>query len=452
MDYAILFQMILAALGATVLYTLIGFIPGTDETSVLMPITLAVVLSGVSPIVVLTFFISAIIALNLMNAMPTLVVGLPGGVLSTPMIGHSLTMKKAGLTHENIKKAAVGSLIGVSISVPVSLLIASLIAPYAAFIKGYASWLFVIGAIFLSLMGKSKTLSLVMIIPLALLFQSLRTLYWDLGIVPLEKNITTSFFLGITVGPLLVSLLSFLNKSARKIVETDQLKETIIPTIQNKRNSINPFNIVNRKESSSAIIASFFSTFLFVLSPVGITILFGELVGKREKDPLKRASTSIVTMSALAQSTYLSGIIISVVALGIPLSPAAIGPGGALFTAPPVFTLENNIHHILSTSELTLAILVGTVITISIVYFLAIRYATSLTAMVLTKIPHEAVLALFIGLVILLAYMDAGLLNVFGVILIGFICGSLNNLGINYGIQFMTLYAAPFIVSWFSQG
>lgn len=452
MDYAILFQMILAALGATVLYTLIGFIPGTDETSVLMPITLAVVLSGVSPIVVLTFFISAIIALNLMNAMPTLVVGLPGGVLSTPMIGHSLTMKKAGLTHENIKKAAVGSLIGVAISVPISLLIASLIAPYAEFIKGYASWLFVIGAIFLSLMGKSKTLSLVMIIPLALLFQSLRTLYWDLGIVPFEKNITTSFFLGITVGPLLVSLLSFLIKSNRETVETNQLKETTIPTIENKRDSINPFKIVNRKESSSAVIASFFSTFLFVLSPVGITILFGELVGKREKDPLKRASTSIVTMSALAQSTYLSGIIISVVALGIPLSPAAIGPGGALFTAPPVFTLENNIHHILSTGELTLAILVGTIITISIVYFLAIRYATSITAMVLTKIPHEAVLALFIGLVVLLAYMDAGLLNVFGVILIGFICGSLNNLGINYGIQFMTLYAAPFIVSWFMQG
>ena len=452
MDYSILLQMIIAALGATVLYTLIGFIPGTDETSVLMPITLAVVLSGVAPIVVLTFFISAIIALNLMNAMPTLVVGLPGGVLSTPMIGHSLTMKKAGLTHENIKKAAVGSLIGVLISVPVSLAIASLIAPYAETIKGYASWLFVIGAIFLSLMGKSKTLSVLMIIPLALLFQSLRTLYWDLGIVPIDKNITTSFFLGITVGPLLVSLLSFLIKSTRKAAETDQLKETVIPHVDKEHPSINPFKIVNKSEGMSAAIASFFSTFLFVLSPVGITILFGELVGKREKDPLKKASTSIVTMSALAQSTYLSGIIICVVALGIPLSPAAIGPGGALFTAPPVFTLENNIHHILTNGEMMMAILVGTVITISIVYFLAIRYATSITAMVLSKIPHEAVLGLFIGLVILLAYMDAGLLNVFGVILIGFICGSLNNLGVNYGIQFMTLYAAPFIMSWFMKG
>src|SRR5690554_5814525 len=102
MDTGLLLQVVLVSLGATFLYTVIGFIPGTDETAVLMPITLAVVLSGVHPIVVLTFFISAIVSLNLMNAMPTIVVGLPGGVLSTPMIEHAMAMKKAGLTHENI--------------------------------------------------------------------------------------------------------------------------------------------------------------------------------------------------------------------------------------------------------------------------------------------------------------------------------------------------------------
>lgn len=451
MDFSMIGQMIIAAVGATVLYTIIGFIPGTDETAVLMPITLAIVMAGIQPIVVLTFFISAIVALNLMNAMPTLVVGLPGGVLSTPMIEHSMTLKKAGLTHENIKKAAVGSLIGVSVSVPISLLFANLIAPYAEVIKSYASWLFVIGAIFLSLMGRAKLLSLVMIVPVALLFQSLRTLYWDLNIVPFDKNITTSFFLGITVGPLLVSLLSFLIKDKRVATETTQLKETIIPVINRENITLNPFKIIKKEESIRAGLSSFLSTFLFVLSPVGIIILFGELAAKQAKNPIEKASKSIVTMSALAQSTYLSGIIICVVALGIPLSPAAIGPGGALFTAPPVFTMENNIHHALRASEFTLAIVFGALIAISMVYFLAIRYATNITSFVLTKIPHEAILGLFIALVLLLSFMDAGLLNVFGVLLIGFICGTLNNLGINYGIQFMTLYAAPFIVSWFAQ-
>lgn len=451
MDISILLQMLVASIGATILYTIIGFIPGTDETAVLMPITLAVVLSGAAPMVVLTFFISAIVALNLMNAMPTLVVGLPGGVLSTPMIEHSMTMKKEGLTHENIKKSAVGSMIGVAVSVPISLLIANLIAPYAETLKSYASWLFVIGAIFLSLMGKSKVFSLLMILPLALLFQSLRNMYWSLGIVPADQNITTSFFLGITVGPLLVSLLSFLNAAIRQKSETDTLKQTIIPAIHSERESLNPLRLLSRKEAGTAAFSSFLSTFFFVLSPVGIIILLGELAGKRTSDKREKASTSIVTMSALAQSTYLSGIIICVGALGIPLSPAAIGPGAALFAAPPVLTLDRNLHHLLSGSEFTLAVLLGASISVAIVYFLGIRYATRITAFVLTKIPHEAILGLFIALVLLLAYMDAGLLNVFGVLLIGFLAGNLNNLGMNYGIQFMTLYAAPFLISWFTQ-
>ena len=42
-DLLIIIQMIVAALGATILYTIIGIIPGTDETSVLLPVTAALV-------------------------------------------------------------------------------------------------------------------------------------------------------------------------------------------------------------------------------------------------------------------------------------------------------------------------------------------------------------------------------------------------------------------------
>ena len=94
MTFNILIQMVGAALLAVVVYTFIGFIPGTDETSVLMPITLTVVLAGVAPIVVLTFFIAAIVTLNLTNAIPTALVGLLGGVMSSPMMEHSLYLKE----------------------------------------------------------------------------------------------------------------------------------------------------------------------------------------------------------------------------------------------------------------------------------------------------------------------------------------------------------------------
>ncbi|MDN6386102.1 MAG: tripartite tricarboxylate transporter permease, partial [Corynebacterium sp.] len=121
MDATLMLPMLLAAIAAILLYTFIGFIPGTDETSVLVPVTLALALAGVDPAVLLTFFIAAIVTLNLTNAIPTALVGLPGGVLSAPMMEHSLYLKSQGRAAETIKKMAAGSAIGTIIAIPVSL-------------------------------------------------------------------------------------------------------------------------------------------------------------------------------------------------------------------------------------------------------------------------------------------------------------------------------------------
>ncbi len=449
MEFSLLVEMAAAAIGAAVLYTFIGFIPGTDETSVLMPVSLALILGGIKPIIVLTFFVAAFVTLGLMNIMPALIVGLPGGVLATPIVEQALLLKEQGLTALGIKKAAVASMLGVLISLTTSLLIANFMAPFAETIKGYASWLFIFGAVFLSLISKAKGISLISIIPLALLFQGLRVLYWDLGVVPKEKTITTSFFLGITVAPLLLSLLSLFVKKEREKLQTNLEKKTWLPALTEEKESLNPLNVLTTNEVIGSSLASFVSCFLFVLSPVGLIILFGELVGKHEKKVRQRAETTLVVMSALAQSTYMSGLVICIVALGIPLAPAAIGPGAAFFEAPPIFTMGNTITNQFSRSSLTTAFILGSLIAILVVYWISMRYAVRITVFVLKKIPHEAILALFIALVFLLAYMDAGLINIFGILLISLACGTLNRLGVNYGIQFMTLYAAPFIVALF---
>lgn len=446
MTIDLLFQMFLAVIGAIVLYSFIGFIPGTDETSVLMPVTLAVVLSGVQPIVVLTFFISAVITLNLMNAIPTALVGLPGGVLSTPMIEHALYLKERGLATTSIKKMATGSVIGTAVAIPVSILLANVLAPYSESVKNYASLLFVFGAIFLSLIGKNKLLALISITPLALLFQGLRHLYWSIGAVPQDKTVTVSFFLGITIGPLLVSLLSLLNKKEREAFPRQTNK--IITIYKSKEESLrHPFQTISKKEAGISAVVSFISNFLFFLSPVGLIILLGETVSNREKDPVKKASIAITSMSALSHATYLSGVIIPLMALGIPLSPVAVGPANALFNAPPVLSLDHNLHHLLSRGEFIFALLFAGILASIITYIIAMKYARQLTVFVLKKIPHEAILGLFIGFILLLAYMDAGLVNIFGVLLVGIVCGTLNRMGVNYGVQFMILYAAPWITT-----
>ncbi len=444
-DFSTLTQILVAVLVAVVLYTLIGFIPGTDETSVLMPVTLTLVLSGVQPIVVLSFFIASIITLNLTNTMPTSLVGLPGGVMSSPMIEHAITLKNQGKSAMIIRKMAAASLLGVVISVPTSLILAGLLAPYGTLIQPYAPYLFVVGAVFLSLISKHKVLSLLSIVPLAILFQSLRHLYWGLGVVDPSVNITTSFFLGITIGPLLVALFSLLNKQLQHDLTRDHIKQIKIP--YETKQSLNPFKVLTKKEVISASVSAFFANFLFVLSPVGLTILFGESVGNRIKEPLEKATRSITTMSAMVQSTYLSQIIIPLVALGIPLSPVAIGPGAALFNATGVFSIDHNIHHMLTMPQFIQSILIASVVALLLVYLLIHRFASRITKVILTYIPHEAVLGLFVALILLLSYMDAGLINVFGVLLIGLTAGTLNKMGVNYGVQFMTLYAASLIVT-----
>ncbi|MGY3766443.1 tripartite tricarboxylate transporter permease [Vagococcus vulneris] len=448
MDSHLLLQMIIASLSATVLYSLIGFIPGTDETSVLMPVSLALILGGIQPIVVLSFFVSAFVTLGLMNLMPALIANLPGGVLSTPMIEASLIVKKHGRTSIMLKKAAVGSLIGVVIALVSSLLIAKLISPFTDHISQYASWIFIAGAIFLSLISQAKLLSLISIIPFAILFQGLRALYWQTGAVPADKTVTTSFFLGITVAPLLLSLFSLLNTKERKKMETQTFNTMNIPLDQKNNWSLNnPFKALTKKEFASTSLSAFLANFLFVLSPVGLIVLFGETMSKKETDELKQAELKITVMSSLAQATYLSGIMISIIALGVPIAPSAIGPGAAFFESPPVFSIGSTITDMYSAPMLMTAFVIGSLLAIGLVYLLATTFAERLTLFVLTKIPHEAMLALFISLVILLSYIDAGLINVFGILLIGVICGTLNRLGVGYGVQFMSLYAAPFIMT-----
>lgn len=439
-------QMLLVSLLAIAIFLFIGFIPGTDETSVLMPITLAFVLTIKDPVLILTFFIAAIVTLNLTNLMPAALVGLPGGVLSTPTIEYTLKVKADNQSIALIRKITAAAFLGVLISVPLSLLLSQMIIPFANLIKPYTAYLFLAGAIFLALNSKNKALSLIVMIPLALLFQAFRALYWHFGVVGSETTVTTSFFLAITVGPLIHTFVGLLNKQTRDNSEKTTYKQISLPNTQTKF-SLNPFKILSKTELKQASLASIVANFLFVLSPVGLIILLGESFSKKAT-ATQKPYQAVTIMSSLAQSTYLSGIIIPLLALGIPLSPTAIGPGSPLFNAPPLYDLTNNLHFQLSSLEFTVAVLVGATVAITLTYYIINRYAVKITFFVMKYISHEAVLGLFIAFVVLLSYMDAGLINIFAVLMLSYVCGSLNKRGVNVGVQFMILYAAPFILGW----
>ncbi|MBO0993822.1 tripartite tricarboxylate transporter permease [Bacillus sp. SD088] len=447
MDVSLILQMIMAAALAATIYTIIGIAPGTDETATIAPVILALILMGIQPIVVLTFFMSAIVANKLTDSVPVAVAGVPGGVMAAPMVEHAVTLKKHGKPDVSIRKMASGSVIGTLVAVPVSLLLANALIPVSDVIKEYADPLFFIGAVILALMSKNRWIALASIIPFAILIQSLRHLYWGLGTVPEDTNVFVSFFLGITIGPVILTLFELLNKGKRDRLERFGLKSIVLHKRKKTKEFPNPFKILTKQEVGTSALASLIGSITFIMSPVGMTSLLGELFSSRIKDPVKKASRAISSMDALTNATYIAGTLIPLIALGIPLSPVAIGPGNALFNAPPVFNLDHNIHHLLSTSDFIWATIIGAAVALGLTYFIVVKFSQEICAFVFKWVPHESILGLFFGLVLLLSYMDGGWLNIGGVFLIGLVSGFLHRLGIHYGVQFMVLYAAPWLIA-----
>jgi hypothetical protein len=343
---------------------------------------------------------------------------------------------------------ASGSVIGTLISVPASLFLANALIPLAPVIKNYANQLFFIGAIFLALMAREKFISLVSIIPFALLIQGLRHLYWGVGAVPEGKVVFVSFFLGITIGPMIISILELTVSNTRKNLLRSGYKKISIREDKTLKGLPNPFRILDMPEIITSAIGSIIGTITFFMSPVGMTIFLGETLSSQVKDPIKRASRAISCMDALTNATYISGTLIPLIALGVPLSPMAIGPANPLFNAPPRFSLENNLHHILQNGGYVMPVIIGAAVALLITYPITIKYSTQICRFVFMKISHEALLGIFFGLVMMLAYMDAGFINIWGVLLVAITAGILNRWGVNYGVQFMTLYAAGWITKF----
>lgn len=446
MSIVLILQMFAAAVLAAIVYTIIGAAPGADETATIAPITLVLVLSGVQPSIILTFFISAIVSCKLIDAVPVSIAGIPAGVMSTPMVEHAMILKKSGLTDTSIRKIASGAIIGTLVSVPMSLLLAQALIPFASTIKQYGDPVFFIGAILLAFMSKNRWLALASILPFAILIQGLRYLYWDIGEVSKGTNVFTSFFLAITIGPVILTLFELLNKEKRDSLKGFDKKAIYIKNTEEIKKFPNPFRILTKKEIGYSALASIFGSFTFILSPVGLTTFLGEVCASGTKDPVEKASLAITCMEALAQATYFSGTLIPLIALGIPLSPMSVGPANPLFNAPPVYTLQHNMHHILSSSDFILATLIGAVVASAITYYITVKYSQQICIFVFKRIPHEALLGLFFSLVLLLAFMDAGFINIAGVVLIGIVAGTLHRLGVNYGVLFMILYSAPWII------
>lgn len=440
-EIVLLLQMALGAVLATFLYTVIGIIPGTDETSVLVPVSAVLVALGLPTMVILTFFIASVVALNVTDSIPTALTSIPGGVMSTPLIESSSYLKEKGQTTKSIKKMTMGSLVGTLVAIPVALLVylvVYLIEKYTSVgissnIAKYNNQIFFVGAIVLSLLSKNKLVSLLAIIPFGFVVILARKIHPIGG---------TPFFLSITIGPLLFNIFLLLFKPMRKKLEV--VGDKNIKIEKDSKEKISLFNILGRKEFKVSVISSIIASLTIFLSPVGMTLLIGDTTTSKIEDDTERAYTKVSSMNAIANAAYLAGIMISLLALKFPISPAAMGPGAVIFD-------PNNDFLSLSFGNSLYAILVGVIIALSITVYLSLKYSSKMTEIVFKYIPQEAVLALLIGLVVMLVFLDSGILGLFIILIVSLISGFLNKKGVSYGVQFMAFYAAPLlgqIIGW----
>ncbi|WP_080872975.1 tripartite tricarboxylate transporter permease [Oceanobacillus timonensis] len=443
----LLISIVLAVI-AGLIFTAIGLISGSDETAVIVPATLIVVLLGAPPEAVFAFFMSAVLSKHLTHAIPTTLMGVPGDTTATPMLDHANFMRRIGLPHIALRKMISGGVIGAFIALPVSLAFAVFLSQFGDFFQENSGLIFTLAAVLIGYFSKGRWASIILIIPLALVIQGLNLVSTNI----LGTGLSISFFLGIAIGPMFTDMLLASSASGRALIQRQQPNEYKLAPEKKSWTGYfpNPFKVLTKKQTASVGGTSFLASLTFALSPVGMTALMGEIVGSRVKGQYKKSTTSLSTMNGVTESTYIAETIIPLVAFGIPLSPVAIGPAQALFNAPPVFTADpvHNLHTLMEPIDFLIYGLIGIIVAAVIAYPFSMNFARKATVLVLKHINQEAIIAMFIGVVTLLAFYEGGLVSVTVTFAMAMVGGLLNRfLGVGIGVQFMIFYGSGWIVT-----
>ncbi|NPV69844.1 MAG: hypothetical protein HPY55_04230 [Firmicutes bacterium] len=441
-----LFAFGVAVLGG-ILFTIIGIIPGTDETATMAPLTLILVLLGLPPSVLFAWFIGISTAMQISHTIPTAMAALPGSTMAVPMVLYCSVLKRVGAPHVGMKKMAAGSLIGSLVAVAVAVALAMVLAPFGKQVSAYSGLLFTLGAVLLAYMSKAKWAAVIALVPFSFLIQGLQRVATQ----AVGKTLFISIFMGITVGPMVAEVFSVLIPRIRKRQMRENVNEVwLAPDIGGYSKMFpNPFKILTPFQRLWVTITSAVSACTFTFSPAGMTVLLGELVGSRCKELYHKCTSAVAVMDAVTNATYIGETIIPLLAFGLPLSPMGLGPAAPLFNAPPRFTVQpvNNLHNMLSPGQFLLYAYIGVIGGALIAYPVAINYARKGTEWLFRKVSHEALIGSFIGLIVMLAFYEAGIVGVVLALTISLFGGILHNhFDIHTGVQFMAYYASGWIV------
>ncbi|WP_205884851.1 tripartite tricarboxylate transporter permease [Pseudomonas syringae] len=449
-----LLDQLLIALGmgilGAVIFAGIGLISGSDETTTLAPLTLLVVLLGVPAPGILTFFLAGAVAKHMTHAVPTALLGIPGDTMATPLMREANFLRNLGVPHIALRKMISGAVIAALIAVPMAVLFAVMLAPFGDMIKRAAPWVFLAAAVAIAWFSKGRLAAVLTLIPFVMIIVGLQSMTGQYGV-----KLSVSYFLGIAIGPLIAALFSMLAPAEREKMRRQEVRTfSLSPDVKSWGGFFpNPLKVLDSKQSMWTGITAVISSATFVFSPVAMTVIMGEMVGSRVKHVYHRLTTVITARNGVTEATYIAEALIPLIAFGLPLSPVAAGPAAPLFNAPPRFSVDaatgqvNNLHSLLSTWEFLGYGMLAVVVAILIAYPFTMNYAHRAASYVSRKISHEAVIATFVGLILVIGIWEGGLLGLLVIVTVGLLGGFLSRfLGFNIGVQFMGYYTAVLTV------
>ncbi len=429
-----------------VVFAAIGLVSGTDETTTLAPLTLLVVLLGVPASGVFTFFLAGAVAKHMTHAVPTALLGIPGDTMATPLMQDANFLRNLGVPHIALRKMVSGAIISAFIAVPAAVLFAVMLAPFGPTITKAAPWIFVAAAVLIAYFSGGRLASVAALVPFVVLIVALETLLVTSFVV-----LGISGFLGMAIGPLVADLFSVISPADRRRMLRDRVRSfQLAPDVKGWSGYFpNPFKVLDRDQKKWTAITSVISSATFVFSPVAMTVVLGELVGSRIKQAYHRMTTVLAARNGVTESTYIAEALIPLIAFGLPLSPVAAGPAAPLFNAPPRFTVDtasgqsHNLHHLLSQWEFLGYGLLSVALAALVSYPFAMNYARRAALFVSRKISHEAIIATFVGLIVVISVWEGQFLGLLVILTMGLVGGLLSRtIGFNAGVQFMGYYTA----------
>lgn len=449
MDANLINQIAVAAgmgLIGAIVFAAIGLVSGTDETTTLAPLTLLVVLLGVPPAGVFTFFLAGAVAKHMTHAVPTALLGIPGDTLATPLLQDADMLRKLGVPHIALRKMVSGAIIAAFVAVPLAVLFAVMLAPFGQAITKTAPWIFLCAAILIAYFSKGRWAAVALLVPFVVVIIALQTLT-----AKYDTKLSISYFLGIAIGPLIADLFTVLSPQGRARMARDKVQQfNLAPDVKGWSGYFpNPFKVLDKKQTGWTLGTAAISSATFVFSPVAMTVVLGELVGSRIKHAYHRLTTTLAARNGVTEATYIAEALIPLIAFGLPLSPVAAGPAAPLFNAPPRFTVDaasgqtHNLHNLLNHWEFLGYGLLAVALAAIVSYPFAMNYARRAALFVSRRVSHEAIIATFVGLIIVISVWEGALLGLLVILTMGLMGGLLSrNFGFNTGVQFMGYYTA----------